>query len=267
MTGCCRKWRSPLAGLFNRLRKPAEATVAPQIPDGQRVYCIGDIHGRADLLVQLHEMILTDAEGYSGTKTIVYLGDYVDRGEGSRQVIENLLSQPLPDFEVIHLLGNHEQAMLDFMQRPEATASWLSFGGRETLYSYGVALVHIPTMRDVPKLADQLDHKLPDAHRTFLNNCIESWRCGAYYFVHAGIRPGVPLDQQTLEDQLWIREEFLDSNANHGFIIIHGHSITPQVEQLPNRIGIDTGAYASGILTCLILEADQQRLLQTGLIP
>ncbi len=256
-----------MAGLFNKLRKPTEAAVVPQIPDGQRVYCIGDIHGRADLLGQLHKMILNDAEGYGGVKTIVYLGDYIDRGEHSRQVIETLLSQPLPDFEAIHLLGNHEQAMQDFMQRPEATASWLSFGGRETLHSYGVTLTHIPTLRDMPQLAGQLERKLPGTHRAFLHNCTESWRCGSYYFVHAGIRPGVPLDRQTLEDHLWIREEFLYSNANHGLIVVHGHSIAPQVETLPNRIGIDTGAFATGILTCLILEADQQRLLQTGLTP
>ncbi len=261
---CWRKWRRPLAGLFNRLRKPADAIVAPKIPDGQRVYCIGDIHGRADLLAQLHKMILSDAAGYRGAKTILYLGDYIDRGEESRQVIETLLSQPLPDWAAVHLLGNHEHAMLDFMQHPEAAAGWLSFGGRETLLSYGIVLTHIPTVLDLPMLAGQLVRKLPDSHLAFLHNCTESWRCGSYYFVHAGIRPGVALDQQTREDQLWIREEFLYSNANHGVIVVHGHSISEQVEQLPNRIGIDTGAFATGVLTCLVLEADQSRLLQTG---
>ena len=252
-----------MAGLFNRLQKSADAIVAPKIPDGQRVYCIGDIHGRADLLAQLHKMILSDAAGYRGAKTILYLGDYIDRGEESRQVIETLLSQPFPDFAAIHLLGNHEQAMLDFMLVPEATASWLYFGGRETLHSYGIVLAHIPTMRDIAMLAGQLDRRLPNSHRAFLHDCTESWRCGSYYFVHAGIRPGVALDQQTLEDQLWIREEFLYSNANHGVIVVHGHSISQEVEQRNNRIGIDTGAFATGVLTCLVLESDQQRLLQT----
>lgn len=256
-----------MAGLFNRLRKPAIADVAPDIPAGQRVYCIGDIHGRADLLAQLHAMILRDAAGYGGTKTVVYLGDYVDRGEQSRQVLETLLSQPLPDFDAVYLLGNHEQAMLDFMVRPEVTASWLSFGGRETLYSYGVHLAHIPALRELAALAGQLERNLPASHRAFLLNCTESWRCGSYYFVHAGIRPGVALEEQTLEDQLWIRDVFLYSNANHGVIVVHGHTIAQQPEQRPNRIGIDTGAFASGILTCLVLEADQQRLLQTGAVP
>ncbi len=253
-----------MAGLFAKFRKSAEPVVAPQVPDGERIYCVGDIHGCADLLLQLHEKILSDAAGYRGKKTIVYLGDYIDRGDRSRQVIEILLSQPLPDFEVVSLRGNHEQAMLDFMAYPEATAGWLSFGGRETLSSYGIQLAYIPILRELPGLAERLDRELPEPHRAFLQGCTESWRCGSYYFVHAGIRPGIALDRQTLEDQLWIRDEFLDSNADHGVIVVHGHSISQQPQLLSNRIGIDTGAFASGVLTCLVLEGPQQRLLQTG---
>jgi serine/threonine protein phosphatase 1 len=122
----------------------------------KRVYCIGDIHGRADLLTHLHELILKDARRYQGDKTIVYLGDCIDRGEQSRQVIEMLLSQPLPGFEAIYLKGNHEQAMLDFMEYPEAAAAWLTFGGRETLNSYGIPVPYIPTLKEIPSLAEKL---------------------------------------------------------------------------------------------------------------
>ncbi len=253
-----------MAGLFHRQHKPADAMVVPEIPAGQRVYCVGDIHGRSDLLVQLQQMILRDGAGYRGLKTIVYLGDYIDRGAQSRQVIETLLSQPLAGYETVHLLGNHEQALLDFLQHPEAIAGWLSLGSYETLHSYGITLAHIPSRHDAARLARLLERKLPDSHRAFFHQCTASWRCGSYYFVHAGIRPGVALVEQTLEDQLWIREEFLYSNQNHGFIVVHGHSISQEVERRPNRIGIDTGAFATGVLSCLVLEADQQRLLQTG---
>lgn len=253
--------------LFAKFRKKNAEAIPPHIPANQRVYCIGDIHGRADLLQQLHEKILSDAGDYSGKKTIVYLGDYVDRGEQSRQVIELLLCDPLPGFEPVYLQGNHEQAMLSFIDYPEAAASWLSLGGRETLNSYGITLAHIPGRHEVVELAQRLDQELPAAHRDFLQNCSDSWRCGSYYFVHAGIQPSVALDQQILEDQLWIRDEFLESKRDHGAIIVHGHSITPEAELLPNRIGIDTGAFSTGVLTCLVLEGDKQRFLKTGTWP
>lgn len=250
--------------LLKKFQKPTEEIASPGIPGDQRVYCIGDIHGCADLLEQLHQQILTDAANHSGKKTIVYLGDYVDRGEQSKQVIDILLADPLPGFDAIYLQGNHEQVMLSFIEYPLAAASWLSFGGRETLNSYGIPVAHIPGKHEVPGLAEQLDNKLPDTHRAFLQDCVLSWQCGSYYFVHAGIQPDIALDKQLLEDQLWIRDEFLESNKDHGAIIVHGHTITPEPEFLPNRISIDTGAFSSGVLTCLVLEGEQQRLLQTG---
>lgn len=254
-----------LSRFINKYRKSPEKDKLPGIPSGQRIYCIGDIHGRADLLNKLHEQIQTDASHYSDKTTVVYLGDYIDRGEQSKQVIDILLSQTFPGFETIFLMGNHERIMLDFIDYPEVAASWLDFGGRETLNSYGIPLAHIPTSKEVPGLAGQLDRALPDSHREFLQNCDESWQCGDYYFVHAGIRPGVALDKQTLEDKLWIRDGFLESTRNHGNIIVHGHSITPEAELLPNRIGIDTGAFTTGVLSCLVLEGVQRRLLQTRL--
>jgi serine/threonine protein phosphatase 1 len=235
----------------------------PHIPKNQRVYCIGDIHGQADLLAQLHEMIMTDAEQFAGKKTIVYLGDYVDRGDQSRQVIDTLVNQPLAGFECVYLKGNHEQAMLDFIQYPGAAASWISFGGREALLSYGIPLLHIPSNSDIEELSRKLDEKLPDSHRDFMTNTLNSWQYGSYYFVHAGIRPGVPLENQNKEDQLWIRDDFLNSTEDHGAIVVHGHSIKPEPDVRPNRIGIDTGAFSTGVLTCLVLENDTQRFLQT----
>ena len=252
-----------ISRLLTIFRKSPEQSITPHIPDKQRIYCIGDIHGCADLLQQIHEKILIDVASYSGIKTIVYLGDYIDRGEQSRQVIELLVTDPLADFESVYLMGNHEQAMLSFIEFPEASAAWISFGGREALNSYGIPLAHIPGKLEISELAKSLDNKLPETHREFLQSCKNSWQCGSYYFVHAGIEPGVALDKQLLEDQLWIREEFLESKNNHGAIIVHGHSITPEPQLLPNRIGIDTGAFKTGVLTCLVLEGEEQRFLQT----
>lgn len=251
--------------LVRKFRRPPRQHVKPHVPDGCRVYCIGDIHGRADLLHDMHKKIRRDARNYKGKSTIVYLGDYIDRGEHSRQVLDTLISNPLEGFEPVFLRGNHERAMLDFIAFPGAAAAWLMFGGKEALSSYGIVLDYIPSMQHVGELARQLDCALPEDHREFLiTTCEDSWQCGSYYFVHAGIRPGVPLEKQTQEDKLWIRDEFLDSTINHGCIVVHGHSITSEPQILPNRIGIDTGAYHTGVLTCLVLEGERQRLLQTG---
>lgn len=250
--------------VLKSLKGPAKKRVLPYIPNGQRVYCIGDIHGRADLLEEIHQEILADAAGFDGEKYVVYLGDFVDRGPHTRQVLDLLLAEPLPGFEAVYLQGNHEQILLSFLEHPEATASWLNFGGREALYSYGIALAHIPSRSEVFALANRFNEVLPDTHREFLQNCAFSWQCGSYYFVHAGIRPSVALEKQLPEDQLWIRDEFLFSKRDHGVIVVHGHSIVDEPEFLPNRIGLDTGAFRSGVLTCLVLEGDQQRILQTG---
>jgi len=253
-----------VTGLFGNSRKPPEPGRAARVPGGRRIYCIGDIHGRADLLGELHEQICADAAGFERQKTIVYLGDYIDRGEQSRQVVELLLTRPLRNFETVYLLGNHEQTMLDFLEYPEAVAAWLSYGGREMLASYGIPLAYIPAAADIPPLARELRDALPAAHLDFYANLDVSWCCGDYYFVHAGVRPGAALDRQLKDDQIWIRDEFLLSSRDHGAVVVHGHTITPEPEVRPNRIGIDTGAYASGVLTCLVLEGETRRFLQTG---
>ncbi len=238
--------------------------VAPGCPQGVRIYCIGDIHGRVDLLQQLHATIAEDAADHMGSRKIIYLGDYIDRGEESMAVIDCLLNQPLPGFETIYLRGNHEQTMLDFLQQAEIGQGWLAYGGTATLVSYGVRVSRIPARQeDYIALQQNLASRLPQAHLEFLRMTRLSYSSGSYYFVHAGVRPGIPLNRQTAEDQLWIRDEFLSCRKHYEQIIVHGHTISEESEIRPNRIGIDTGAYMSGKLTALVLEGSTRRLIQT----
>lgn len=235
-----------------------------QLPPGRRVYCIGDIHGRLDLLDELHGLIRNDSADFQGSLCIIYLGDFIDRGPDSRQVLDRLIEQPLARFDAIHLLGNHEQAMLDFLAYPEAAMAWLQFGGEATLLSYGIEPGRVRMRRRVDLLRDELQGRLPRSHREFLATCRQLYVEGSYCFVHAGIRPGIELPDQRAEDLLWIRGEFTESVEDHGYTVVHGHSITEDVEWRPNRIGIDTGAFYTGVLSALVLEAGQRRLLQTG---
>lgn len=257
-----------MSRLFSRLRGKSAEPVKPALTPATRIYCIGDIHGRADLLAQIHRLILADGAGFEGTKKLLYLGDYIDRGESSKEVIEILLNDGLPDFETIYLRGNHEQALLDFLQHPEATAGWLGFGGLATLLSYGVALQRPPLSSaaratDLHDVALRLRQALPASHLKFFEQSQLSYQEGSYCFVHAGIRPGIPLQSQHRDDLLWIRREFIDHKGPHQYIVVHGHTPAPDAEMLPNRIGLDTGAFYSGLLTCLVLEGSTQRLLQT----
>ena len=238
----------------------------PQVPEGHRVYAIGDIHGRLDLLKALHAIIAEDAAGVPDrSKTIIYLGDYIDRGLESRGVIELLISSSLEDMTPVYLLGNHEATLLNFLDDHRAGGSWLQFGGDATLYSYSVPLTDpLSNQRTLIEAQLNLRENLPETHLAFLRGLETHYQIGGYFFAHAGIRPGVSIEKQTTQDLIWIREEFLDSTANHGVTVVHGHSISLQVEDLPNRINIDTGAYASNVLTCLVLEGEDHRLLQTG---
>ena len=237
-----------------------------RVPEGNRIYAVGDIHGRLDLLRALHERIAADAaEAPDRSKTIIYLGDYIDRGLDSRGVIDCLISAPLQDVTPVYLLGNHEDTMLRFLDDLGVGGGWMQFGGDATLYSYGVSLrgplIDLRTMTEA-----QLDlrEKMPETHLTFLRGLKTQYRIGDYFFVHAGVRPGVSLDSQALEDLIWIRDDFLKSTADHGAVIVHGHSISLEAEDLPNRINIDTGAYATNVLTCLVLDGAEHWLLQTS---
>ncbi|MCH7554876.1 MAG: metallophosphoesterase [Proteobacteria bacterium] len=237
-----------------------------RVPEGRRVYAIGDIHGRLDLLEALHDQIAEDvATAPERTKTIVYLGDYIDRGLDSRGVIECLVGAPLEQVTPVFLLGNHEETLLRFLDDFMVGESWLAFGGDATLYSYGVQLDGLSReQRTMIEAQLNLRENMPEAHLAFLRGLESHHRIGDYFFAHAGIRPGVPLDKQTTEDLIWIRDVFLKSTADHGAVVVHGHSISLDAEDLPNRINIDTGAYATNVLTCLVLEGADHWLLQTG---
>lgn len=244
------------------------------LPAGQLVYAIGDIHGRADLLTELHRRILADAaERPAQRRSVVYLGDYVDRGPDSRAVIAALLEASLDGFESTHLLGNHEEFLLRFLEDESAADAWLLNGGDATLASYGVdpwmqqSGMQQPDGGAALEMQRAFRRRLPARHLSFLRALSLCHRIGSYYFVHAGIRPGIALDEQRREDMLWIRDLFLDSKADHGAVVVHGHSIRRRPERRDNRIGVDTGAYASGTLTALVLEAAEggvnERFIQT----
>jgi serine/threonine protein phosphatase 1 len=234
------------------------------LPEGITVYAIGDLHGRADLLSALHDKIADDAAGRPGTKIAVYLGDYVDRGPQSKDAVDLALAGPAPGFRCHWLKGNHEAAMLGFLEDPASGAAWLAFGGRETLQSYGVDL---PAREDdweaLTLASDQLLDRLPLDHLAFFEQLELSVAYGDYLFVHAGIRPGLPLERQMEEDMLWIRRLFLASRADHGKVVVHGHTTGRRPAVRRNRIAIDTAAYRSGKLTCLVLAGEERRFLST----
>lgn len=250
--------------LLGRLKRPARPENGPAVPEGLRIYAIGDVHGRDDLLAELHAAIVADAEEFVGSKQVVYLGDFIDRGMESREVVERLMDAPVPGFEPVHLMGNHEYALLNFIYDPESIPGWLSWGGRETLYSYGIKCGMNPSPRELQNLAGELQMAMPREHVRFMESAALFHRVGDYYFVHAGVRPGVALEKQKIEDQLFIREPFISSTRNHGAVVVHGHTVAEQVQLIGNRIGLDTGAYYTGVLSCVVLESTGQRLIQTG---
>ncbi len=234
-------------------------------PPGTRVYAVGDIHGRADLLASLVGRIKADAEASPvERRVIVYIGDYVDRGLQSKEVIEFLCSDPTPGFEAVFLKGNHDAWLLEFLDDPDISPSWLSIGGQATLLSYGVGLsAETPQNDRLQKASEQLLRALPSHHLEFLRSLRLSHAEGGYLFVHAGIRPGVAIEAQREQDLLWIRDEFTGDESDHGKCIVHGHSVSSAPELRSNRIGIDTGAYATGRLTCLVLEGESKRFVTT----
>jgi serine/threonine protein phosphatase 1 len=252
-----------LRKLFGAGKKPTAAAMA--VPEGWRLYVVGDIHGRVDLLQRIRDRIREDAaQAGSVKKRIIFLGDYVDRGEASRHVIDLLLDEPLDGFETVFLTGNHEEMMLGFLDNAAIGAMWLHNGGDATLFSYGVRMGNSTGIdQRFIEMRRSLEEKMPERHLAFLRDLKLYHIEGDYLFVHAGIQPGLPVDQQVSEDLLWIRDEFLYSEADHGYCVVHGHTVVTQPEFLPNRIAIDTGAYFSNTLTCLVLEGHSQRTLHT----
>lgn len=238
----------------------------PAVPPDTSVYAIGDIHGRLDLLEALLAQIRADAAAQDTARNVlITLGDYVDRGADSRGVIDLLLNPPLPDFETVCLMGNHEDLMLTYLDDPAAAELWLMNGGAETLASYGVG---IPDRSDPVAVQDAFCQAIPPGHLAFLRGLALSHIEGDFLFVHAGIRPGVPIAAQDPHDLAWIRDDFLRSKKDHGKVVVHGHSVTFEPTVFPDRprparIGIDTGAYMTGSLTCLAITGTDRRWLRT----
>lgn len=234
----------------------------PKTPPKTCIFAIGDVHGRLDLLDQILKKIRIEAKKYKKhTKILVMLGDYIDRGPHSRGVLERLVDLQkgniLNDFEVHLLKGNHEDAMLSFLAEKDSL-TWLSNGGAETVASYG-----LNPQKNLDSLSSDFLKVLPKSHRKVLRKMKFCVALGDYGFVHAGVRPGVAWAQQNPDDLLWIRAAFLQSDEDHEHMVIHGHSPAKAPVELPNRIGIDTKAWETGVLTCLVMEGLDRRFLST----
>ena len=227
----------------------------------RRIYAIGDIHGRSDLLDRMVGLIHDDLGEMPGEQCLtVTLGDYIDRGPDSSGVLDRLCDNPFRTAYVA-LKGNHEELLEAFLREPEGGRYWRQLGGLETLASYRVPVSPLMVGRNYTQASESLRAALPKQHSDFLSSLPLSLDLGRYFLCHAGIRPGIPFDRQNPEDLLWIREEFLLSKYDFGKIVVHGHTPTEQPEVLPNRINVDTGAFATGRLTCVVLEAGQHRFL------
>jgi serine/threonine protein phosphatase 1 len=231
---------------------------------GWRAYVIGDVHGRLDLLDDLLSKIGAELEQEPSRKSLlVFLGDLIDRGPSSAQVLERLRVYSRARVRTVFLLGNHEEVLLRILKGDESLlGSWLKFGGLECIESYGVDPRMIGSLDPKGKLSS-IRRAVPSEHVRFLESFVDTCRFGDYLFVHAGIRPGIQIEQQRQTDLRWIREPFLFDETDHGFVVVHGHTIRREVEELPNRIGIDTGAYRTGVLTGLAIEGNRTWVLDT----
>ncbi len=240
--------------LFKRPKWESPERVGTQ---GRLVYAVGDIHGRLDLLRRLiADIVANAAMANKDTRpVIVFLGDYVDRGPHSRGVIDQILQLAgASDFEIRSLLGNHEQAMLWFLKDAKTGRGWTAHGGAETLASYGVAPPQAQADDKAWEAARQaLEAALPAQHLAFLRGLELYLEIGDYLFVHAGIKPGVPLEKQSQRDLLWIRDDFLNASYTGDKVVVHGHTPAPEPVFYAGRIGVDTGAYATGLLCAVRL--------------
>lgn len=242
-----------LASLSRRTR--------PRIPESKRIYAVGDVHGRADLLAALLERIDDDLRARPIAQPLqVFLGDYIDRGPDSRSVVELLIARQR-QHELVLLKGNHEVYASEVLNDPSVLPEWIKIGGIATLVSYGVKPAGRAGSKSGQDTALAFRQALPDSHCRFLESLSLSFTCGDFFFTHAGVRPGVPLQRQSQEDLLWIRDDFLLHEGDFGMVVVHGHTPAMEPDIRENRINIDTGAYATGRLTCLVLEADQLTFL------
>jgi serine/threonine protein phosphatase 1 len=255
-----------IGGFFRKLAGSARETASrePRLPPGVRIYAIGDIHGRLDLIERLYEKIEADRAQNPIDKTVeVFLGDYVDRGPSSKGVLDWLIAGPNSSSKRVTLQGNHELFLMEFLNDASVIGSWGQYGGLETLYSYGLRF-KMPLGEDQwEDVQAQLRKVMPSQHLAFLRSCVLSSAMGGYFFAHAGVNPSVPLEAQVADDLLWIREPFLSYHKPLAKIIVHGHTPVEAPEIEPHRIGIDTGAFVTGKLTCAVLEGSDVRFLST----
>lgn len=239
----------------------------PRVPEGVRAYAVGDVHGRDDLLGDLLTQIEADIDRRPLARNhIIMLGDLIDRGPDSCGVLERLRRFNTAGCELHLVSGNHEEVLLRLLEGEYGILpSWLKFGGEETLESYGADVERIRRADESTGLR-LMRAAIPATHQAFLRSLDDTVRLGDYLFVHAGIRPRIELSEQAQCDLRWIRQPFLDDDSDHGFVVIHGHTISSDVVERENRVGIDTGAYSSGRLTALGLEGEDRWFLQaTGL--
>ncbi|PZR83824.1 MAG: serine/threonine protein phosphatase [Hyphomicrobiales bacterium] len=237
--------------------KSRRITAAPLLPEGLRIYAVGDVHGRADLLEQLFSRVDEDLKDHPIGETIhIFLGDYIDRGQDSAAVLD-LVIERARIHRVSCLKGNHELFLSEFLENPGVLTQWAQYGALPTLASYGLTPTINADRKERAELSASLGNAMPKSHSQFLAGLKLCFTCGDFFFVHAGVRPGTPLSRQREEDMLWIRGDFLLHEEPFEKIIVHGHTPVREPEVRNNRINIDTGAYATGRLTCLRLERDR----------
>jgi serine/threonine protein phosphatase 1 len=253
--------------LLARLFGKAPPAAGPRLPAGYRLYALGDIHGRDDLLAELLTRIDEDcARRRPAKRILLFLGDLIDRGPASKEVVERLRTLRSPGTRMVFLAGNHEEVLLRILDGEAGLIKdWLKFGGAECLRSYGADPDRLRQL-DPGQAIEAVRRVIPETHANFLRGFDDTFRAGDYLFVHAGIRPGIPLDEQEPADLRWIREPFLGDSREHGFVVVHGHTIRPQVVERSNRIGIDTGAYRHGVLTAMGLDGGERWFLQAGAV-
>ncbi len=251
-------------------KRPRKATGGfrpVSLPPATCAYAIGDVHGRLDLLRDLEARIVADAATRPRTtaRHLILLGDYGDRGPDTRGVVDHLLAPPPEGFERTLLLGNHDWWVRRFLDEDGPVLPWIVSGAEALMRSYGLRVDVRPNDAEaVATLRRQLGRRMPPAHRRFFRQ-LQLWRrLGDYLFVHAGIRPGLPLQVQEPQDLMFIREPFLSDESDHGFVVVHGHTVVDEPIVRGNRIGIDTGAYATGRLTAVAIERDEIRFLSTA---
>ena len=234
-------------------------------PDNTRIYAIGDVHGHVDLLEKLYQKITADLNQSPVPQyKIVFLGDYIDRGPDSAGCVEYLINLTDGNKDVVCLKGNHEDKLEKFLRNPLSTAdSFFTYGGVETAESYNVSMAGYRGEKEKTiQICEELNSRIPAHHKEFYAKLVTEVSFGDYLFVHAGVRPGVPLDQQSSHDLMWIRYEFIAHRGYYEKVIVHGHTPAFPMEILPNRINVDTHAYDTGVLSCIVLQDKEHRVIE-----